>query len=164
MGLVWGATRLSEEKARQVLADEDVYLEFIESDEAFNCVGFDIDKSWGAIHFMLTGEPYECDHPLSRVLFGGEPVEFDDEDMIRYRSAEDVRATAAALGEVGVEQFRSRYDPKAMAKKDVYLGRDYWKNVDPSTLDEYIVPYFKELKEGYAAAAAAGDALIVTFS
>ena len=40
----------------------------------------DIDKSWHAIHFVLSGEVwgFDEDDPLSQVVLGGAPVNDDD--------------------------------------------------------------------------------------
>src|SRR4051812_2160785 len=59
----------------------------------------DIDKSWHAIQFLLTGDPWDGKPPLQNAVMGG--VELGDEDVgygpARGLSPPDVQAVSRAL-------------------------------------------------------------------
>lgn len=159
MGVMWCGYRVTDDLAKKILADEDLFDEFFE-DPGENGEDFDIDKSWDVIHFLATGQRSESKHPLSRMMFGGKESRFElSMGPAMYQSPEMVKTIAAALEEVSDDDLRSRYDPQVLAQNEIYPGKAFWQSVDPSFFEDYILDNFHELQEQYAAAAQNGQAM-----
>lgn len=121
----------------------------------------DIDKSWHAIHFTLTGEVWGADEKniLSQIVFGGEPV--NDEDMgygpARLLKKALVYQLSNALEKIDESSFRQCFDIDGMIENHVYPIMDD-ENVDE--FFEYVWSNFKELKEFFRQAADQGQNII----
>ncbi len=119
----------------------------------------EVDKAWHAIHFMLTGDAWKGEAPLAWAVMGGE--EFGDEigyGCARFLLPQQVAEIAAALQALGVENFKARYRPDAMDAADIYPT--IWVR-DGALGLEYVVPFYVELVDFYATAAARGDGVIL---
>lgn len=118
----------------------------------------DLDKAWHAIHFMLTGEVYEGEPPLSHAIFGIDPI--GDEDVgygpARGTSLEMVKEINAALLEISEKEFCSKFDADALLKADIYP--QIW--IEEAVLEDYLLPNFSELKKFYSDAAESNCAVI----
>ena len=108
-----------------------------------------LDKSWAAIHFLLTGTEGEGDFPFNFILAGGRPI--PGSDGARYFSPEEVRIIYTALSVRSSEDFLTRYDPR-IAKTEIYPF--IW---DP----EYIEEYFTDLKDYLRNLCSQGKAMII---
>jgi hypothetical protein len=119
-----------------------------------------IDKAWHGIHYLLTGTAYGGTGPLSWAVFGGEAI---GEDLgygpARLLAPEPLAAVAAALKEIDVESFRSRYSPEAMEAAQVYPD-DIWVREGDEALD-YLVSYYQLMVDFYAGAASRGDGAVL---
>jgi hypothetical protein len=73
----------------------------------------------------------------------------------------EVKSIAAALSAVSPDQLRSRYDPKAMERLQIYP--QIWVRDGDDALD-YVVGYFDELREFIIGGAEENEALIVFLS
>lgn len=118
----------------------------------------DIDKSWHGIHFLLTGEQYGGQPPLSNVVFGVTPI---GEEDVGYgpamgTPASTVKAIAEALSAVTDDEFRSKFDMAALNAADVYP--QIWNEGQEAL--EYLATYFRELRDFYMKAAENGNAVI----
>ena len=117
----------------------------------------DIDKSWHAIQFLLTGEPWEGAPPFQNAVMGG--TELSDEDVgygpARFLSPEEVQAVSTALATVSGEQLWSRFDEDAFAKAEIYPQG--WS----SDGKEYVVRYYEALRAFFFDAAHSRDAMII---
>jgi Domain of unknown function (DUF1877) len=71
----------------------------------------DSDKAWDAIHRAFGNSilDYEASTPLRGVILGGEPLYFETDYIISYKSPGYVKQIAAVLKNLTVEQFRERY-------------------------------------------------------
>ena len=119
----------------------------------------DIDKTWQAIHFLLTGDAWKGSHPLSNAVLGG--VELGDEDVgygpARYLSASEVAEIAAHLSGISKEALISRFDLNKFRKNGIYpdgwVGSDEEKN--------YITGYYHKLVSFFQEAAKSGNAMLL---
>ena len=117
----------------------------------------DIDKSWQAIQFLLTGDPWQGEPPLSNAVMGG--MELGDDDVgygpARYLEPEQVRELAGALEGISGDELWSRFDASAFVKAEIY----------PEGLTEddkeYILSYYRGLVQFVRLAANGGDALLL---
>ena len=134
----------------EVSAEEILYSEDDNEPEDF----LDIDKSWHAIHFTLTGEIDEGDedNPLAKVVMNGQLL--GDEDVgygpPMYLTASEVKEANAALQSVSNDDFVAKYDINAMHKNDIYPIID-----DENAEDflEYCLCYYVSVKEFFEKAA-----------
>ncbi len=154
MSMIWVGHRRGEAAARELLEDPDGIDELLESDDDLASV--DLDKAWHGLHWLLS----RGDAPLGEAIFGGEEI---GEDLgygpSRLLSPEHVSQVADALGGLGPDELRRRFDPVAMSAEQVYPS-SIWH--EPGVLDDYVLPAFARLRDFYAAAAAADEAVIQT--
>jgi hypothetical protein len=117
----------------------------------------DIDKSWHAIQFLLTGEPWQGDPPFQNAVMGG--TELGDEDVgygpARCLTPAEVQSVSAALASLSGEQLWSRFDAKKFAEAEIYPQG--WSSEGKG----YVVAYYDALRAFFAEAARAGDAIIL---
>lgn len=122
----------------------------------------DLDKSWEAIFYMLTGYGIEkiekAEPPFSWALFSGQTVD-EDQDLGygpgHYITAEQVKVVDAALQKITDDDMKDRFDGKKMMQENIYPL--IWN--EPETI-EYILENFQTLKEFYAEAAKRSQAVI----
>ena len=123
----------------------------------------DIDKSWHAIHFTLTGEIDEGDedNPLSKVVMNGQLL--GDEDVgygpPMYLTVSEVKETNEALQAVSNDDFAAKFDLAAMQENEIYPIID---DENPDEFLEYCLSYFGMVKEFFEKAAA-GEKCIIFF-
>jgi hypothetical protein len=119
----------------------------------------DIDKSWHAIHFVLTGETWEAQPPLGDAVLGG--TSLGDVDVgygpARYLTPDAVQAVASALAAISVSDFASRFDIGALSDANIYP--DVWEDADDELA--YILPFYEELRTFFQQAAQAEDAMLL---
>ncbi|WEF31922.1 YfbM family protein [Pseudoduganella chitinolytica] len=116
---------------------------------------FCVDKSWHAIHYLLTGSTVPVPGPLSNVVFGVGPLGNLD---LGYgpplcTDAADVKTIAAALEAVSDDAVQARFDPAAM--DEVYPS--FWDEEDALPI---VMEALGELRAFYREAAAQGYAVI----
>lgn len=114
----------------------------------------DIDKSWHAIHFTLTGCAYdgEEDDPLSYLVFGGEPV--NEEDMgygpARLFPKEKTAQLSEALKQWDKTAFRKKFNVADMFEHDIY---PVMSGEDDADFFTYVWACFDAVKEFFQKAA-----------
>jgi hypothetical protein len=124
----------------------------------------DLEKAWHALHFLFTGTADGGTEPACFILTGGEDVGDDDDVAARLLRPEQVRDFAAFLAALTPEELRRRFDPARMAALEIYPD-PIWERPDemPAELD-HLIESFEALRDFVAAAAAAGDAVVVSVS
>jgi hypothetical protein len=132
--------------ARDLLNDED---------------GLYLDKSWHGIHFLLAGKDWETTEGAGEAILGGDPIGEDDGyGPARLVTADRVHTVAAALRTVDEDTLRGRYDAEGLTAAEIYP--EIWDEAD--VLDEYLLPYFQDLRSFYLAAADAGEAVLLAIT
>lgn len=153
--MIWAAYRLDPEQVVRLCDDPSIVTEFLEDEDDERSI--DLDKSWHGIHWLLTGSEGPTAATLSEAIFGGVAA---GEDLgygpPRLLAASEVGGVAAALGRVDVQQLRSRMDRAAMDAADIYP--QIWDEED--VFETYLGPNYEALRDFYADAAAAGDAIL----
>ena len=121
----------------------------------------DIDKSWHAIHFTLTGCAYggEEDDILSNLVFGGEPV--NEEDMgygpARLFTKEKTALLSEALKKWDKTAFCKNFNVADMLEHDIYPVMSGEDDVDFFT---YVWACFDAVKEFFQKAAEEGQSVL----
>lgn len=122
----------------------------------------DIDKAWHLIHFLLNGETWGGDGPLSHVVLGG--TELADTDAgygpFRYLEPAEVQATSSALAEISSQELWSRFNADQALAAEIYPQG--WSGDDGER--EYVQSNFESLRLLYASAAASGKAMLLYLS
>lgn len=145
------------EQFSQVKSDENALAKTLF--ESPHDVALEMDKEWHGIHYLLTGEPWSAQGILGQVVLGG--TEFGSDigyGPARYLSPRQVSEIAAALKNLSIEQFKSRYAPKAMMKAEIYPT--IWKREGQDGL-KWLVSGLARLTEFYSRAAAQGKGVIL---
>lgn len=159
MGMIANFLRVSESELNDYLKDSSLLEDNIYSDEE-NSNLTDIDKSWGGILFLLTGQGLEeLDHPLSRILFSGELID-EDQDLgygpAHYLTVLEVKEIYNEISQITPEELRGRYDAGKMEELGIYPN--IWDD-DQESLN-YLLDSYNDVLEVYSEAAKNNQAII----
>lgn len=163
MGMIGNLFRVTTEDLEEILKDSSlletkVYAE--NSDTVTDLL--DLDKSWEAILYLLTGhgvaEIEDAKPPLSWVLFSGQVID-QDQDMgygpAHYINADQVKQLNKELDKITTADLSRKYNGKQMDEAGIYP--EVWGEAE--SLD-YVIDYFNQLKEFYKAAETENKAVI----
>jgi hypothetical protein len=155
MGMIGNLFRVTAKDLKEILNDSSLLENKVYSDgnDSMNDL-LDIDKSWEAIFYLLTGHPVaeieEAKPPLSWTLFSGQLVD-ENQDMgygpAHYLTPEQVKQLNQELDKISIETLRKKYDGKQMNDEGVYP--EIWD--EPESVD-YVLENFEQLKEFYRTA------------
>ena len=122
-----------------------------------------LDKAWHAIHFVLAGEPWGAAPPFAFVAKGGTEVGNVDIGWAPARvfSSADISEIEKALERISEDQFRNRFDLKALARAEIY-PHVIWEREPPEQLWDYVHGNFVTLREFVAQCSKDGMGLLVT--
>lgn len=164
MGMIGILLRVTNEQLKNFLIDSSL-LEVFADAEGLEESGnqLDLDKSWDAINFLLTGHSLDtieaAEPPLSRIIFSGQLID-EDQDMgygpAHYLTPEQVREINTTLSKISILEFRERYSADKLNDKGVYPQA--WE--DDEGEKDYLCEYFDNLKAFYAKAAQEGQAIV----
>lgn len=119
---------------------------------------FDLGTAWHGLHFLLNGSAWGGSAPLFDAVLGGtqlgDPTSYEP---IRFVAATDVVALAAALPEA--DDLIPRFTHKALRQAELYPDAA-WD--EPEVLTTLLLPAYAQLAALFVAAAAAGDAVLIT--
>ncbi|REA64314.1 DUF1877 domain-containing protein [Dyadobacter luteus] len=165
MGMIGYLLRVSEEELNEILEDSSILEErvFPEDDTEPSDV-LDIDKTWEAITFVLTGygiqDIDQAAAPFSWLLMSNQVID-EEQDLgygpAQYLTVAEVQQVNSALDQLSVEGFRERFDGAAMNEAGIYP--EIWHESD--ALD-YLTEYFELLKAFFNSAAESED-VVITF-
>jgi hypothetical protein len=120
----------------------------------------DLDKSWHAMHYLLTGTAGEAEGAQAAAILGGEELGPDmGVGPARFLTQRQVQDVSIALSGVTEATLAARYDPRDMDAQRIYPG-GIWERDGPQGL-EYVLHYFRKLVPFYADAARRGDAVLL---
>ena len=105
----------------------------------------DLDKAWHGIHYCLTQDIGEGNHPLGFILYGGRvageiDVGYGPARLLTSAETADINTL---LKKVSSEDLKANYKPEEM--DDVYPSV-IWSRTDEDNF-EYIDHYFSDLKK-----------------
>lgn len=159
MGMIANFLRVSESELNDYLKDSSLLEGNIYSDEE-NSNLTDIDKSWGGILFLLTGQGLEeLVHPLSRILFSGELID-EDQDLgygpAHYLTVLEVKEIYNEISKITLEELRGRYDAEKMEQLGIYPN--IWDDNEESV--DYLLDSYNDVLEVYSEAVKNNQAII----
>ena len=116
-----------------------------------------IDKAWHGVHYLLCGQPQAGSDLASQAVMGG--TEVGDNlgyGPARYFEADRVAAIAKELSRPNLEaEMEARFDPDQMMQLGIYPVQFD----DPDDRD-WLMDAFRELRQFYVDASAAGVAVV----
>jgi hypothetical protein len=115
------------------------------------------DKAWDGMHRVLSDGKYSFDggtYPLNHAVLAGVQLSGDPDEIMSLKSAEQVRAIAAALSSIDEVEFRRRYD--------ALDAEDYGSSSEEDA--SYTWECFAQVRAFYERAAAAGRPVLFTVS
>jgi len=120
---------------------------------------FDLGWAWQAVHYLVTGDPWDGRQPEADVVCGGRLLTEDGADELGmdviYLAPDRVKPAADYLAATPFAKVAGRYDPAAMAEAGVQdAGR-----LDGAARDKVLKPAYEGLAEFFQAAAAEGQAV-----
>ncbi|MCC6924866.1 YfbM family protein [Novosphingobium sp.] len=125
----------------------------------------DLDKAWHVIHYLLCGDTGRGEGPLA--LIGDDLHPIADLDLGLGKpnliSPDSVRAFAAAVSAMTIEQFLNRYVPDEMPLSEIYMGNVIERG-DVDDIREYAVENFENLRQFAQEAASRGEAIITYYT
>jgi hypothetical protein len=119
MGMVQSFYRATDAQISELLTAPDKAYLFDQLVVRDNAEGVYIDKTWHALHFLLTGKSYGGEPPLDFINYGavnGRTIEGTGHDLVHAFFSDEVKNIAAALRDVTPKEFRRRFVPSRMAE------------------------------------------------
>jgi len=118
----------------------------------------DVGRAWHAVHMLLNGSPWGGSGPAFDAVLGGTTLgDPSTYEPVRALLPPRVAAVAEHLQALSAEQLRPRFTHRAFRQAEVYP--DVWDQ--PDVLTAFVLPAYEQLRAFYAAAAAAGDGVLV---
>lgn len=120
---------------------------------------FELGWTWQAMHYLVTGDPWDGRQPEADVVCGGRLLTEDGADELGmdviFLAPDRVKPTADHLGATPFAELAGRYDPAAMGKAGVQDAN----RLDAAARDRLLKPAYKGLADFFKAAATEGQAV-----
>jgi hypothetical protein len=160
MGMVLSIVQFSATKLEEYIDNPQKFENDLGSlEKNKNDIPVYLDKSWEAVHFILTGNKIgNGEPPLSLAVYG---LHFFDEGQdlgmgpACYLFPDQVKVINSILEGWDESFVKERYNPEKMDQIGIYPT--FWKK-DPTLID-YVSDNFKKLKRFYKDAALKGNAV-----
>jgi hypothetical protein len=125
----------------------------------------DLDKSWHAIHYLLTGSAEDGEPPLNFIISGGKEVGNIDVGYgpARIMKSNEVRQVLNTISKISVETLISRYNPENLTKNKIYP--EIWNRPDEESQNrEYISENYAQMIAFFEQAVSTNLGLVITLS
>ena len=160
MGMVLSIVQFSATKLEEYIDNPQKFEDDLGSlEKNKNDMPVYLDKSWEAVHFILTGNKIgNGEPPLSLAVYG---EQFFDEKQdlgmgpASYLSSDQVKEINSILDGLDESFLKERYNPEKMDQIGIYP--QFWRQ--GPTLIDYVSDNFKKLKRFYKDAALKGNAV-----
>ncbi|MGN5375628.1 YfbM family protein [Sphingomonas hankookensis] len=108
----------------RLVADPSVFEDFLFEEGVENLDFLDLGETWHVLHYLLTGSADDAGHVLGIVIAALPELGADEhgEGGIGLIAPPLMRAFADALDRVDDATLARRFDPRAMARADVYMA------------------------------------------
>ena len=143
---------LPQEKIDELVRDPEIVPAFlkaaIEDQDELGGDFLDVDKSWHAIHFLLTGSVKEGEPPLSWVVFAPTEIGADlGHGRARLLMPDQVLEVSKALTPIVADKLKKKCDWTVMNDSQIYPQG--WRSGD----QDYIAENYTQLRKFYDSAA-----------
>jgi hypothetical protein len=167
MGMVATIRRLGDSDLARLRGEPELVADYLAEEDPDGFGPFadlDLDKSWHAIHFLLTGTAWEGQPPLNFLATGGTEVGDDlGYGPARCLASAEVRELAKALEALPSETLLKRFNPAAMTAAEIYP--EIWDR--PPEEDDtrgYVAEFYGDLRSFVLDAAVEGEGLLISVS
>jgi hypothetical protein len=163
MSMIGNLFRVTTDDLERILKDSSILEDRIYSEESEDTTDrLDIDKTWDAIFYLLTGHPVaemeQAKPPLSWSLFSLQLID-EEQDMgygpAHYITADQVKQLNKELAKISSEDLRQKYIGREMNEVEIYPGG--WEEIESL---EYVLDNFEQLKQFYMTAEKENKAVI----
>ncbi|OGF66391.1 MAG: hypothetical protein A2Y62_12525 [Candidatus Fischerbacteria bacterium RBG_13_37_8] len=124
--------------------------------------GLNLDKTWHALHYLLSGNSEADETPLGKLIMGGKEI---GEDLgygpAHYLTSDEVKKCSDALQKISSNEIKHRFDPNTLQKADIYPN--IWNEELTKEHLDYLLEYFDALKKYYKEAASQQNAMLIYF-
>ena len=165
MSMIGNLLRVNKAELEDYLKDSSLLENRIynESENQENGLA-NIDKTWDAIIFLLTGESFsKAKDPLVKVLFSGQIID-EQQDLGygpgHYVTPEQVVDLNNQISKMTIADLKQKFDPEKMTELEIYPTM--WDQGDDAF--DYVAEGFSTLQDVYAEAAKNGEAIITFIS
>ena len=162
MGMYLSLSRINESELEEIRQEPERLEEYLDNETSLS-----LDKSWHAIHFMLTGNTWDSDNDLDKAILTGNIVgEEGDEDFdygygpATYLTADEVKEIATNLLNINVDKLKSEFTLSMFADKEIYVFSSQDSVEDEDEEKEYIFENLESLIQYYQEAAAKNQLII----
>jgi len=160
MSMIGAFVHATDLEIANLLSAPDQIVGFLDQvEESMDGRAIEIDKTWHALHWLLTGSEYEGEPPLNFIVSGG--TEVGDVHAgygpARAFTSDQVRSIDDALEQISTADLLARFDGNAM--RDLYPGVWDRTHETESNLEE-LAYYFDSLKRFVAQARMQGLGII----
>jgi hypothetical protein len=158
MGMIGSYYRVSEDEIKKFSGSQNALYEKLPEDRQM-----DVDKAWDGIFFLLTGKSSNdfdmVEGPLKWIVFPANEMDSGYEGSpYFYSTINETQEVTDAFNKISNEEFKSRYDSKALTENDVYP--EIWDEGDEAL--DYLFQNYINLKNFYNQAASENQAVIVS--
>ncbi|MDL4817891.1 YfbM family protein [Actinomadura opuntiae] len=119
----------------------------------------DVGGAWQALHYLVTGDPWEGRQPEADVVCGGRLLTEDGADELGmdviYLAPDRVKPAADHLAATPFGAVAARFDPAAMARAGVQDAA----RMDPAARDRVLKPAYEGVTAFFQTAADQGQAV-----
>ena len=157
MGMVIYLRRAGDADIDRLVADPSVFEDFLFEEGVEDLDFLDLGEAWHALHYLLTGSADDVGHTLGIIIAALPELGADEngEGGIGLIAPPLMRAFADALDRQDDATLARRFDPRAMAKADVYMADSF----DADGLD-YVMRGIPALRNFAAQCRRTGDGAI----
>lgn len=155
-------SRINETELEEIRQAPEKLKAFLNSNTSLT-----LDESWHAIHFMLTGQVWEFDTELGRVILGGYLIGEDNNGNFdigmgpaTYVAADEVKVLAEKLAALDIEKQKANFSLSMFNGNDIYGFSDGDRAKYIYKKEDYIFEHLKSLIEYFQDAAARGQIII----
>jgi len=127
MGMVIYLRRAGDADIDRLVADPSVFEDFLFEEGVEDLDFLDLGEAWHALHYLLTGSADDVGHTLGIIIAALPELGADEngEGGIGLIAPPLMRAFADALDRQDDAILARRFDPRAMAKADVYMADSF---------------------------------------
>lgn len=149
----------SDANIARLLANPEEITRFLYGSDADDCERVVLNKSWHAIHFVLTGSRLGGEEPLNFLVSEGTPVGEVDVGYgpARVLTSEQVRRLASALREIPPDAVARRVDLRRFDEEVIYPGN--WRRNGYDA--DYVAKHYVAMRELITKSAEQGLGLIL---
>jgi hypothetical protein len=164
MSMIGVLVRVTKDQLKAFREDSSLFETYVDDEEIFKSERYlDIDKSWEAMLYLLTGHTIatldELTPPLGLFFFSNQLLD-EEQDMgygpAHYLNPDQVKTVHQALSNISESDFISKYDAGQLNENNVY--HESWENGEDDK--EYLTTHFQQLKKFYSSAAREQEAII----